>query len=77
MCTVIIRTPSLSSSRIGASDRLRGVRGNAQFLDEAAKRNPTAHFVLSRELGDVQDVRERLLAAGAQREPYVRARRGQ
>ncbi len=57
--------------------RLRGVRRDAQLLDEAAERDPAAHLVLPRELGDVQHVGERLLAAGPEREADVRARGGE
>ncbi len=55
--------------------RLRRLRRDAQLVDEAAERDAAAHLVLPRELGDVQHVGERLLAAGPQREADVRARR--
>ena len=48
---------------------------DAQLLDEAAERDATAGLELARQLGDVKGVGQRLLAAGAQREPDVRARR--
>ena len=74
MCTVISRTPSLPSSRIGASAAWprRGLR--LQRLDEAAERHAAVELVLARQLRDVQHVGQRLLAAGAQHEADVRAR---
>ncbi len=58
--------------------RLRGARLRrfvAQPLDEAAERQPACRFVLARQLADVLDVGERLLARRPQREDRVRARR--
>ena len=75
LCTVISRTPSLPSSRIGASARLARRRG-AQLVDEAAERDAAARLVLPRQLGDVQHVGERLLAGRPQDEADVRARLG-
>ncbi len=63
LCTVIMRTPSLSSSRIGASAAYGGLGRDAQLVDEAAERDAAARLVLPRELGDVQHVGQRLFAA--------------
>jgi hypothetical protein len=71
LCTVIRRTPSLPSSRIGASAAWTAFRLIAQFLDEAPERQAAAEFVLARELGDVEHVGERLLA----RRPQARTQR--
>ena len=76
LCTVISRTPSLPSSRIGAS-AASVAAAVAQFVDEAAERDAAARLVLPRELGDVQHVGERLLAGRPQDEPDVRARLGE
>ena len=75
LCTVISRTPSLPSSRIGASAACACSAAVAQLVDEPAERHPAARFVLARQLGDVQHVGERLLAGAAQDEADVRARR--
>ena len=75
LCTVISRTPSLPSSRIGASGASARRRCLAQLLDEAAERHAAVRLVLARELGDVQHVGERLLAGRAQHEADVRAGR--
>ena len=72
-----MRTPSLSSSRIGASAACAVSAATAQLLDEAAERDAAADLVLPRQLRDVEHVGERLLAAGPQREPDVRARRAE
>ena len=76
LCTVISRTPSLPSSRIGASAPSARRRG-PQLVDEAAERNAAAGLVLARELGDVQHVGERLLAGRPQDEADMRARLGE
>ena len=62
--TVISRTPSLPSSRIGASAASLSA-AVAQFVDEAAERNAAARFVLPRQLGDVQHVGQHLFAGRA------------
>ena len=46
----------------------------AQLLDESAERNPSIGFVAACELGDMQHVRQHLLAAMLERKPHVRAR---
>ena len=74
MCTVISRTPSLPSSRIGASAAWPPSACVAQLLDEAAERHAAVQLVLPRQLGDVQHVGERLLAGRPQHEADVRAR---
>ena len=59
--------------------RLGGFRilgGAAELVDEAAKRNAAARLVLARELGDMENVRERLLAARTQNEADMSSRRG-
>ena len=73
LCTVISRTPSLLSSRIGASAASDSAAAR-QLVDEAAERNAAARLVLARQLGDVQHVGERLLAGRTQNEADVRAR---
>ena len=45
----------------------------AQLLDKSAERNPSLRFVTARKLGDVQHVRQHLLAAVLERKPHVRA----
>ena len=77
LCTVIRRTPSLPSSRIGASAASVDCGRRAQLVDEPAERNPAAGLVLPRELGDVQHVGERLFAGRPQDEADVRARLAQ
>ena len=62
LCTVISRTPSLPSSRIGASAASPSLGLLAQLVDEAAERNAAVQLELARELRDVQHVGERLLA---------------
>ena len=54
-----------------------GRRGIAQLVDETAKRNAAARFVLAGELGDVQHVGKRLLTPGSQDEADMRARLGE
>ena len=76
LCTVISRTPSLPSSRIGAS-AASADRRVAQLVDEAAERDAAAGLMLARQLGDVQHVGERLLAGRPQDESDVRARLGE
>jgi hypothetical protein len=73
LCTVIRRTPSLPSSRIGASAACPPSPLRAA-LDEAAERHAAFELVLPRELGDVKHVGQRLLAAWAKHEADVRAR---
>ncbi len=74
MCTVMRRTPSVPSSRIGASGRGRAVGGLAQLVDEAAERQAAFRFVAPGQLGDLQHVGQHLLAAAPQHEAGVRAR---
>ena len=50
-----------------------GLRG--QLLDESAKGDPARHFIGAREIGHARDVRQNLIAARAQDESRVRARR--
>ena len=68
LCTVISRTPSLPSSRIGASGASARLGGLAQLLDESAERQPAVGLVPPRQLGDVQHVGQHLLAAAPQHE---------
>ena len=75
LCTVIMRTPSLPSSRIGASAACAVSAALAQLVDEPAERQAAGRLVLARELRDVQHVGERLLAGAAQHDPDMRARR--
>ena len=74
LCTVINRTPSLPSSRIGASAASVDCAAFLQLVDEAAERDAAASFVLARQFGDVKHVGQRLLAGGPQDEADVRAR---
>ena len=62
----------LEDRRLG---RVRILRGDAQFVDEAAERQAPGRLVFARQLGDVQHVGQRLLAAAAQDDADVRARR--
>ena len=73
LCTVIRRTPSLPSSRMGASAACAGGL-RLQRLDEPAERHASVELVLARQLGDVQHVGERLLAGRPQHEADVRPR---
>ena len=45
----------------------------AQLVDESAKRNAAFGFVAARQLGDVRNIREHLLAAMLECKPDVRA----
>ena len=74
LCTVISRTPSLPSSTNRRFGRVGRVGRLAQLVDEAAERNAAAGLVLARQLGDVQDVGQHLLAGRPQHEADVRAR---
>ena len=75
MCTVIIRTPSLPASRIGASPRPSIVRLLAQLVDEPTEGKATLDLVLAREFGHVEHVSQHLLTAMLRGESHVRARR--
>ena len=74
LCTVISRTPSLPSSRIGASGDSARFEVSCSSVDEAAERQPAFHFVAARQVRDVQHVGEHLLAAAPQDEAGMRAR---
>ena len=73
--TVIIRTPSLPSSRIGASAATAFAAATRSSSTKPRNEMPAASLELPRQFRDVQHVGERLLAARAQREADVRARR--
>ncbi len=63
--------PLLDNRRLGGRARVGLV---FEPLDEAAKRDASSRLVLARQLGDVQGVRQRLLARRAEGESGVGAR---
>ena len=50
----------------------RGLGSLLQFFDEPSERNTSCRLVLPRELGHVQDIRQRLLPARSQNKAHVR-----
>ena len=75
--TVIIRTPSLPSSRIGASAAWAVSAAARSSSTKPRNEMPPPRLVLPCQFCDVQHVRERLFARRSQHEADVRARRVQ
>ena len=64
--------PLFENRRLG---RPRAVRSDPQFIHEASERHAAGRLVLARQLGHVEDVGQRLLAARSQHESDMGTRR--
>ncbi len=76
-CTVMMRTPSVPSSTIGASPVLGALRVGLELLDEGAERGDALALRAPRQVEQAADVRQRLLARRPDGEPRVRAHGGE